>query len=94
MHQHALDDRIGALAVLHNLFEIAAQRVGQVLDLDLHFRVNRQTAQSILQLTDQFGRNTGKIVDKIERVFDLVLDTGGELPERVQLFGSAPGDPA
>ena len=33
MQQHVLDDRIGALAVLHNLVEIALQRIGDFADL-------------------------------------------------------------
>ena len=33
MQQHVLDDRIGALAVLHHLFEIALQHVGEFVDL-------------------------------------------------------------
>ena len=33
MQQHVLDDRIGALAVLYDLVEIALQRVGDLADL-------------------------------------------------------------
>src|SRR6476619_7242198 len=33
MQQHVLDDRIGALAVLNNLVEIALQRIGDLADL-------------------------------------------------------------
>ena len=29
MQQHVLDDRIGALVMLHDLFEIALQRIGK-----------------------------------------------------------------
>jgi len=50
-------------------------------------RINRNPAQSILQLTDQLGRDARKIVDEIERVLDFVRNAGGELPERGQLLG-------
>ena len=33
VQQHVLDDGIGALAVLHDLVEIAAQHVRQLVDL-------------------------------------------------------------
>ena len=39
-------------------------------------------AESLLQFIDQLHRDTREIVDEIERVFDLVRDTGGELAER------------
>ena len=32
MQQHVLDDRVGALAVLHDLFEIALQHIGDLGD--------------------------------------------------------------
>ena len=86
MQQHTLDDPVGPLAVLHDLFEIAAQRVGQFLDVGVRFRVNRQAAQGLLQFANQFGRDAGKIVDEIERVFDFVRDAGGKLAERGQLL--------
>ena len=33
MQQHVLDDGVGALAVLHDLVEIALQRIGDLADL-------------------------------------------------------------
>src|SRR5512139_1868689 len=33
MQQHALDDRIGALAMLHDLVEIALKHIGNLADL-------------------------------------------------------------
>ena len=39
VQQHVLDDRIGALAVLHDLVEIAPQRVGQFVNLGARFIV-------------------------------------------------------
>jgi hypothetical protein len=33
MQQHVLDDRVGALAVLHDLIEVALQCIGDFADL-------------------------------------------------------------
>ena len=41
MQQHVLDDRVGALAVLHDLVEIAVQRVGDLGDLRARLVVER-----------------------------------------------------
>ena len=35
----------------------------------------------LLQLVEQFDRETGEVVDEVERVLDLVGDTRGQLPE-------------
>ena len=89
MQQHVLDDRVGALAVLHHLFEIALQHVGQLVEF-LSYACRRQAAtglSSIAQFIDQFGRERREIVDEIERVLDLVRDAGGELAERGELLG-------
>ena len=51
------------------------------LSVDLH------SAKSFPQFVDQFDRDTREIVDEIERVLDLVGDTGGQLTERGQLLG-------
>jgi hypothetical protein len=86
VQQHVLDDGVCALAVLHDLVEIVAQGVrqfgyfGQRITIDLHF------AESFLQFVDQLDRDTGEIIDEIERVFDLVSDAGGKLAERSQLL--------
>jgi hypothetical protein len=86
VQQHVLDDGVCALAVLHDLVEIVAQGVrqfgyfGQRITIDLPF------AESFLQFVDQLDRDTGEIIDEIERVFDLVSDAGGKLAERSQLL--------
>ena len=87
MQQHVLHDRIGALAVLNHLVEIAAdgpdQFVGLVaLGLVQAARLDQRSAQFV----DQLARQGGEIVDEIERVLDLVGDAGGELAERGELF--------
>ena len=86
MQQHVLDDAIGTLAVLHDLLEIAAQHVRQLVDLLARLVVDRQALHDALQLVDQLARDGREIVDKIERVFDLVSDAGGELTERGELL--------
>jgi hypothetical protein len=86
--EHALDDTVGALAVLGDLVEVAAQHFD-------HF-VNRRTlvvaegryrrGRCLPQFQQQFARQLGEVVDKIERVLDLVRDAGGQLTERRHLL--------
>ena len=87
MQQHVLDDRIGALAVLHHLFEIALEHLRQFVDLFADLVVERRRLEHVVQLVDQFRRQRREVVDEIERVLDLVRDAGGELAERSELFG-------
>ena len=87
MQQHVLDDRIGALAVLHHLFEIALQHMGELVDLLARLVVERGRLEHVVQFVDQFRRQRREIVDEIERVLDLMGDAGGELAERSQLLG-------
>ena len=46
MQQHVFDDRIGALAVLYDLVEIATQRIGQLVNLGAHLMVDRYTLRT------------------------------------------------
>ena len=86
VQQHVLDDGIGTLAVLHDLLEIAAQHVRQLVDLLARLVVDRQALHDALQLVDQLARDGREIVDEIERVLDLVRDAGSELTERGELL--------
>src|SRR3974390_1656429 len=86
MQQHVLDNGIRPLAVLHDLGEIAPQCVSELGNLGSRFLVNHYAAQGILQFIDQFGRNTGEIIDEIERVLDLVGNASGELTKRSKLL--------
>src|SRR5713101_2820847 len=85
--QHVFHDRVGALAVLNNFFEIALQHSRQFVKFLPRCPVERRLRQHIVHLPDQFGRQRGKIVDEIEWVLDLVRDTGSELAERGELLG-------
>ena len=78
---------VGALAVLHDLFEIALQHLRQLVDLFARLVVERGRLEHVVQFVDQFGRQRREIVDEIERVLDLVRDAGGELAERGELLG-------
>ena len=46
MQQHVLDDRVGALAVLHDLVEIALQRIGNLADLGAQLVVEVHACQA------------------------------------------------
>src|SRR5215471_15612800 len=86
MQQHVLDDRIGALAVLNDFVEVTSQRGHQLCNLAASLFVQARILQSLLELINQFGRNSRKIIDEVKRVFDLVRDTGGELTQRGKLL--------
>ena len=87
MQQHVLDDGVGASAVLHDLVEVAAQRVHQFGDFaHVIFSSSRNALQGVLQFIDQFAGDAGEIVDEIERVFDLVRDPGSQLAERCKFL--------
>ena len=87
MQQHVLDDGVGALAVLDDLFEIVLQQAGQFVDFFPDLAVHRDRLEHVVQLVGQFCRQRREIVDEIERVLDLVRDAGGELAERGEFFG-------
>ena len=88
VQQHVLDDGIRTLAVLHDLVEVALQRIGIISVISARSLVRRGWASSeaCLQFIDKLGRNRREIIDEIERVFDLVRDASGELTERGELL--------
>ena len=86
MQQHVLDDGIGTLAVLHDLVEIASQRICQFVNFGARLLVYRYALQGVLQFINQFGGDPREIVDEIERVLDLVRDAGGKLTKRGELL--------
>ena len=53
MQQHVLDDRIGALAVLHDLVEIALQHIRDLTDFGAHLVVKMNAAKGFAQFVDQ-----------------------------------------
>ena len=89
MLQHALDDVVGAPAVLGDFFEIAGQHLDRLVDLGALVLVERSDGRcgGLLQLVEQFDRQPGEVVDEVQRVLDLVGDPGGQLAERGHLLG-------
>ena len=87
MQQHVLDDGIGALAVLHHLFEIVLQEAGQFADVFPYAVLERDRLQHLVQLVGQFRRECCEIVDEVQRVLDLVGDACGELAKRGEFLG-------
>ena len=87
--EHALDDAVGALAVLGDLVEVAAQHLDDLVDRGALVVAERRHGRRrrLLQLQQQFARQLGEIVDEIERVLDLVRDPGGQLAECRHLLG-------
>ena len=86
MQQHVLDDRIGALAVLHDLVEIAPQHIRDLVYFCAPLIVDLHGLKSLLQFVNQFDRNCREVVDEIERILDLVCDSGGQLAKRGKLL--------
>ena len=86
MKKHVLDDRIGALAVLHDLLEVALQHIHQFSQLGAGLSHPVSRLPALPDFIDQLGRKRREIIDEIERVLDLVSDAGGELAERGKLF--------
>ena len=86
MQQHVLDDRVGALAVLHDLVEIALQHIGDLVDLGAQLAVEVRASKRLPQLVDQLDGERREIIDEIERVLDLVRNAGRQLAERGELF--------
>ena len=82
MQQHVLDDGIGALAMLHDLFEIVLQQACQFVYFSPNPDVHRDQLEQIVQFVGQFRRQRGEIVDEIEWVLDLMRDPSGKLAER------------
>ena len=83
MCEHAGDDAVGAAAVLGDLAEIAGQCGDELVDVGAHIGAERCHCggRRLLQFVEQLDRQTGKVVDEIQRVLDLVRDPGGELAE-------------
>ena len=81
MQQHVFDDSVCALSVLDNLFQIIAQSVCQLGDFHAGLSVALHLLQRFLQFIYQFGRHPREIVDEIERIFDFVRDSSGQLTE-------------
>ena len=86
VQQHVLDDGIGTLAVLHDLVEIALQRIRNLADLCSQLAVEVRSGKRLPQFVNEFDRDRREIVDEIERVLDLVRDAGGELTKRGELL--------
>ena len=67
--------------MLYDLVEIIAQSVRQFGNLSTRLRGDFYAVQRLAQFVDQFSRDSREIVDKVERVLDLVGDAGGELAQ-------------
>ena len=73
MQQHVLDDRVGALAVLYDLVEIALQHIRNLADLRTQLAVEVRASERLSQFVNEFDRDGRKIVDEIKRVLIVVI---------------------
>ena len=86
MQQHVFDDRIRTLAVLHDLVEIALQRICDVADFRPHFAIEARASKRLPQFLNELDRDGRKVIDEIERVFDFVSNAGCQLTQRGKFF--------
>ena len=57
MQQHVLDDRVGALAVLHDFVEITLQHIRKLADLGAQLAVEVRAIERHPQFVDKFHRD-------------------------------------
>jgi hypothetical protein len=57
MQQHVLDDRVRALAVLHDLVEVALQSIRNLADLGTQLAVEVHPSKRLPQFVDEFDRD-------------------------------------
>jgi hypothetical protein len=86
MQQHVLDDGIGAFAMLHDFFEIGFEHLRELADLLLDLFGQLRRLQHLVEFVGELDGQRGEIVDEIERILDLVGDSGRELAEGGQLL--------
>jgi hypothetical protein len=69
--------------MLGDLFQIAGQHLDRLIDVRARVIVECGDARrgTLLQLVEQFDRQPGEVVDEVERVLDLVRNTGGQLTQ-------------
>ena len=87
VQQHVLDDGVGALAMLDDLFEIVFQQPCQFVDFLPHLVAERGRLEHVVQFVGQFGRECCEIVDEIEWILDFVGNARGELSQRSKFLG-------
>ena len=82
MFQHRLHDAVGTFAVLGDLFQVAGQHGGNVVDLCALLFGQRGEARrgGFLQLAQQIHRQSSEVVDEVERVLDFVRNAAVSWP--------------
>ncbi len=89
VQQHALHDSVCTPAMLDDLRQVARQCRDQVVRIRARLRCQRLDgrAKHLLQLKQKLLRQTGKVVDEVQRVLDLMGNACSELAKRRHLFG-------
>src|SRR5579863_8012255 len=79
MCQHALDDVVGAPAVLSDFVEVASQQFDRLIDLGPGTPVDCPDCRRKLrlQIVQQFNGQASEVIDEIEWVLDFVGDASG-----------------
>ena len=72
MQQHVLDDRIRALAMLHDFIEIATQRIGQLVDCGARLLFRQQFRHDL-----RAGRFTMEFAQSAPAALQRITDAAG-----------------
>jgi hypothetical protein len=83
MSQHALDDIVGAFAMLSNPLEIPDQEIACLREFATPLIVERRKSRRgrLVEFVQEANGKASEVVDEIERVLDFVGDAGGQLTE-------------
>src|SRR5262249_58437282 len=84
--KHMLNVRIGEVDVLQDFFKLPKQHVPEFGELLPVLSVEFYAVQGLTDFINRSGGDRREVVDKIERILDLVRDARGELSERGKLF--------
>src|SRR5690242_14535119 len=87
MQEHVPDDRIRALAVLHDFLEVATKGLYELGNFRMHRIIECYASDRLAQFVEELGGYSGKVIDEIKRVFDFVGYTGCQLSERGKFLG-------
>ena len=87
--QHVGDDPVGALAVVLDQLQVAAQVLEDLADLPPLIFVQAAVLvllHDLLDLLEKLRGHLGEVLDEVERVLDLVGDPGRQLAQRRELL--------
>ncbi len=84
VHQHASHDAIGTVSVGGNRLKVGLEGLQQIVDVVSCLLIEsfRNRIQDLAELFQQLHGCFREVVHEVERIFDFVRDTGGQLAKR------------